>query len=114
MKKSLSVLQKRGLTAKERKQLYLKAADAIINNIQEVMFVCSCLSDIIGEDYVINNIHIDEYINPITLPEFFLFKEGFSLAWLSHGYLWDNHDMPENEINENKLTVLYLCAEMCK
>lgn len=102
------------LTAKERKAIYLAAAKFIIANMEKDNYICNVIGiEILGWRNNSEN-SFDAYVNEERFPEFFSFRDFQCGAWLTHSYIWDLVEAPRTVINENKLTILYLCAEMCK
>ena len=106
------------LTRKERREIYLNAAEKIADNLGDSNFVCNLIS-LQGKVAEINGYNCD--ITPSMFPELFLFKDFANNAWLSRPEDWGvglNKEWYNKKVriavNENKLTVLFLCAEMCK
>ena len=105
-------------TKKQRKEIYLEVAYIISEDIKSNNFVCNLIGNIIQS----GGGEIEKFVNEKTFPEFLLFREksNFYGAWLSHYYMWsilgheDIDEKRKNEIiNEGKMTILLLCAEMC-
>ena len=98
----------------ERKNIYLLVAEIIEKNPQNANFVCTVIERM-------TNILSGDVEN--EFPELFLFREPkVHNAFLTSPTLWGLSDKEQDwmnplirqAMNENKLTVLYLCAEMCE
>lgn len=101
-------------TTEERRKIYLAVAKKIASNITGTNYVCLHLERESGCDSF-------NGLNEEAFPEFFLFKDFDNRAWLSHPKDWEvgeNNQWDDaairQAVSENKLTVLFLCAEMCK
>ncbi len=93
------------MTKKERKQIYLKAAEIIQLNINSPCnYVCRVIERLTSSKVYFEN-----------WPELHEFKERNSgLAFLSHHYLWDVPCFDNTSISNGKIIVLCLCAAMCE
>jgi len=108
------------LTPKQRKEIYLKAAEIIGNYMNvEHNFVCNILERLVMEtrkDITWYHIKYSGFF-----PEFFSFKDNTNNAWLTQPEFWGYKDSggkftPEGviEMNNGKILILCMCAEMTK
>jgi hypothetical protein len=110
-------------TEKQRKQIYLKAAEllaSIERNENELIFTpyttlgCFAIAEVahMGEPYrVAHSKTIDQIVNENTFPEFFMFRETFEACWLGSGR--SEYASVLIQGNELRQTVMLLCHEMC-